>query len=222
MEPEFWLDRWRESRIGFHQEAPTPLLLAHWPTVGAAPGSRVFVPLAGKSLDMGWFASQGYSVLGCELSPLAVSQFFENQGLRPSIREGTDGVHYVARQIEIVQGDVFAIEERTISNCVAVFDRAALIALPPKMRERYVGNVYGKLPSGCRGLLITLEYPQHEKHGPPFSVPESEVRALWGASWSVTTLERRDILQQQPAFQADGVTRLETVVYLLERTKRPI
>ena len=52
MEPAFWLERWREARTGFHQDAPTPLLLKHWPAVGAAPGSRVFVPLAGKSLDM--------------------------------------------------------------------------------------------------------------------------------------------------------------------------
>jgi thiopurine S-methyltransferase len=32
------------------------LLLKHWPAVGAEPGCRVFVPLAGKSLDMAWFA----------------------------------------------------------------------------------------------------------------------------------------------------------------------
>ncbi|MGN6113447.1 MAG: thiopurine S-methyltransferase [Luteimonas sp.] len=217
MEPDFWLERWREARTGFHQEAPTPLLLKHWPAVGAEPGSRVFVPLAGKSLDMAWFASQGCRVLGAELSPLAVAQFFENQGVEPSVDEAADGVHHVAGPIELVQGDVFALDADAVASCTAVFDRAAIIALPREMRARYVREVYGKLPSGCRGLLITLEYPQQEKAGPPFSVAEDEVRALFDGDWLVTLLERRDILEQQPNFQAEGVTALETAVYRLER-----
>jgi thiopurine S-methyltransferase len=98
-----------------------------------------------------------------------------------------------------------------------VFDRAAIIALPPEMRERYVREVYGKLPPGCRGLLITLEYPQQEKAGPPFSVAEADVRDLFGRDWEVTVLDRLDILAAQPGFQAEGVTVLETVAYQLER-----
>ena len=217
MEPAFWLERWREARTGFHQDAPTPLLLKHWPAVGAEPASRVFVPLAGKSLDMAWFASQGYRVLGAELSPLAVAQFFESQGVEPSMEATADGVHHLAGPIELVQGDVFALGADAIAGCMAVFDRAAIIALPPEMRKRYVREVYGKLPAGCRGLLITLEYPQQEKGGPPFSVAEDEVRALFDGEWVVTLLERRDILEQQLNFQAEGVTALETVVYRLER-----
>ena len=217
MEPAFWLERWREARIGFHQDAPTPLLLKHWPAAGAAPGSRVFVPLAGKSLDMAWFASQGYRVLGAELSPLAVGQFFETQGVEPSVHEAADGVHHVAGPIELVQGDVFTLDADAIASCTVVYDRAALIALPPEMRARYVREVYDKLPVGCRGLLITLEYPQQEKTAPPFSVIEPEVRALFAPGWDVAVLDRRDILAQQPGFQADGVSALETVAYRLER-----
>jgi thiopurine S-methyltransferase len=100
---------------------------------------------------------------------------------------------------------------------MAVFDRAAIIALPREMRGRYVREVYGQLPSGCRGLLITLEYPQQEKVGPPFSVAEDEVRSLFEGQWRVTLLERRDILEQQPNFQAEGVRSLQTAVYRLER-----
>jgi thiopurine S-methyltransferase len=215
MEPEFWLERWREARTGFHQDAPTPLLLKHWPAVGAEPGSRVFVPLAGKSLDMAWFASQGYRVLGAELSPLAVAQFFESQGVEPSVEEAADGLHHLAGPIELVQGDVFALDADAIASCTAVFDRAAIIALPPEMRGHYAKEIYGKLPSSCRGLLITLEYPQHERQGPPFSVGEPEVRALFGTDWSVELLERRDILEQQATFVAEGITTLHTSVYQL-------
>jgi thiopurine S-methyltransferase len=156
-------------------------------------------------------------VLGVELSQLAVEQFFAEQGLTPSIRESTDGRYYSAGAIELVCGDVFALDDAILADCTGVFDRAALIALPPPLRQRYAVDLYSKLPRGCRGLLVTLEYPQHEKHGPPFSVPEDEVDALYGRDWTIDVLERRDILAAQPGFVAEGVTVLDTVAYRLQR-----
>ena len=216
MEPEFWHQRWQENRIGFHQDKATPLMLKHWPSLGVAPGSRVFVPLAGKSLDMLWFASQGYRVLGVELSRLAVEQFFTENDLPYTITESPYGRHYRSGEIELVCGDAFSLDAGLLASCDAVFDRAALIALPPPMRERYAHELYARLPGRCRGLVITLEYPQHEKAGPPFSVPEDEVRALFDAHWRVELLERREILGQQPAFIEEGVTALSTAVYRLQ------
>ncbi|MGY0557318.1 MULTISPECIES: thiopurine S-methyltransferase [unclassified Lysobacter] len=217
MEPEFWQQRWHEGRIGFHQDRETPLMLKHWPAVHAAPSSRVFVPLAGKSLDMAWFAARGHRVLGAELSATAIGQFFAEHALEPEVTESTVGRHYRADGIELIQGDVFALGTATLADCNIVYDRAALIALPPPMRRRYVREVYAKLPAGCRGMLITLEYPQAEKSGPPFSVEETEVRELFEPHWNVEVLERRDILAQQPQFIAEGVTALQTVVYRLHR-----
>lgn len=217
MQPDFWHERWREGRIGFHQDQPTPLLLKHWPTLGVAPGAKVFVPLAGKSLDLAWFASQGYRVLGVELSQLAIEQFFTEHGLQPTRRTSPYGIHFEAGNIELVCGDAFGLDAEVLADCDAVYDRAALIALPPALRRRYVHELYASLPAGCRGLLVTLEYPQDEKQGPPFSVPEAEVRALYGPDWDVDLQERRDILAQQPGFVAEGVTALDTVVYDLRR-----
>ena len=217
MEPEFWHQRWREGQIGFHQDRPTPLLERHWDAIGVAAGGRVLVPLCGKSLDMAWLAARGHRVLGVELSPIAVEQFFSEQGLSPSVHASASGTHYVAGAIEVVLGDAFALDATLLASCDAIYDRAALIALPADLRRRYAREVYAKLPTGCRGLLITLEYPQDEKQGPPFSVPEAEVMACFGPDWEVEVLERRDILAQQPAFQAEGVTALDTVAYRLSR-----
>jgi thiopurine S-methyltransferase len=217
MQPDFWLQRWRDNQIGFHQAQPTPLLVEHWPSLGIAPGAKVFVPLAGKSLDMLWFAAHGYRVLGVELSQLAVEQFFAEHGLAPETRESKYGRHYRAGEIELIRGDAFALDAQALAGCDAVFDRAALIALPPDMRPRYASELYARLPQGCRGLLITLEYPRNEKQGPPFPVPEAEVRELYERDWDVEVLARHDILAQQPGFQADGVSALDTVVYRLLR-----
>jgi thiopurine S-methyltransferase len=217
MDPDFWHQRWREGRTGFHQDRPTPLLIEHWSTLALARGSQVFVPLAGKSLDLLWLAAQGHRVLGVELSPLAVAQFFAEHGLTPQVHDSRYGRHYRAGDIELICGDAFALDADVLAGCAAVYDRAALIALPQSLRRRYVRELHAQLPAGCRGLLISLEYPPHEKQGPPFSVREAEVRDLYGRDWQVQILERRDILAQQPGFVAEGVSELETVAYQLAK-----
>lgn len=216
MRPEFWRQRWAENQIGFHQNTPTPLLLKYWPTLGIAAGARVFVPLAGKSLDMAWLASQGYRVLGVELSQLAVEQFFDEHGLQPSVSESKSGRHYAAGGIELICGDAVSLDEEALHDCAAVFDRAALIALPPELRARYASQLYARLPAGCRGLLVTLEYPQHERAGPPFSVQEDEVRLLYARDRDIDLLDRRQIPPEHPGY-VGGVSMLATAVYALRR-----
>lgn len=218
MEHDFWLQRWREGQTGFHQARVLPLLQKHWPAVGVPRGGRVFVPLAGKSLDMLWLAEQGHRVLGVELSPVAVEQFFAEQHLTPAVHASRYGTHHVAGPIELICGDAFGLDEAVLADCAGVYDRAALIALPPALRVRYCRELQARLPAGCRGLLVTLEYPQEQMAGPPFSVAEPEVVQHHAPDWHVRRLERRDILSQEPGFAARGLTALSTVVYRLERT----
>lgn len=217
MDAEFWHRRWQENQIGFHQSDTTPLLQAHWPSIGAPADRTVFVPLAGKSLDMLWLAAQGHHVLGVELSPLAVERFFAENALQPDIVETAYGLSHRTGPIELILGDVFALDAAALADCHAVYDRAALIALPPELRQRYVTELYARLPLGCRGLLISMEYPQHEKSGPPFSVGENEVRERFAVDWTVDLLEREDILAAEPSFIAQGVTALANCAYRLER-----
>ena len=216
MQPEFWHQRWADNQIGFHQSSPTPLLLKYWPALGIAQGAQVFVPLAGKSLDMAWLAAQGHRVLGVELSQLAVEQFFAEHGLQPETRDSKYGRHHEAGGIELIVGDAFGLDADLLQDCAAVFDRAALIALPPDLRRRYAHALYAALPAGCRGLLVTLEYPQAERDGPPFSVSEDEVQALYAGDWEIDLRDRRPIPADHPGFVA-GVSRLDTAVYALRR-----
>ena len=217
MDADFWLQRWQEGRTGWHREAVMPLLEQYWPALEVPRRTRVLVPLCGKSLDMPWLASQGLRVRGVELAPQAVEDFFEEHPLSPQTRELPYGTHYDAGEIKIINADIFEVNAAQFANCGAIYDRAALIALPPPMRERYARSVYDALPAGCRGLLITLEYPQHEMQGPPFSVEEREVHRLLGEHWDIELLERRDILDSQPSFSEQGVTALHTAVYRLRK-----
>ncbi len=217
MDPEFWNQRWREGRIGFHQQQVTPLLAGHWDAAEVPSGARVFVPLAGKSLDLLWLAARGHRVLGVELSKLAVEQFFTEHDLSPTLTQTSSGTHYSAGAIDLLCGDVFNLDATFLADCAGVYDRAALIALPPELRARYADELYARLPKDCRGLLVTLEYPQQEKSGPPFSVSADEVRSRFDANWELTLLERREILDTVPDFVAAQVSTLHTSAWRMQR-----
>jgi thiopurine S-methyltransferase len=217
MEPKFWQERWARNQIGFHLPEVNPYLPRHWPKLALADGAKVLVPLCGKSLDLMWLASAGYRVLGVELSEQAVEAFFSEQGLVPRVsRRGVFKV-YQADQIELWCGDFFALGADVVADCAALYDRAALIALPPLMRAQYAGHLNTVLRTGCQGLLITLDYDQTQKAGPPFAVTDEEVRVLLESHWAAQVLEEQDILGESWKFVQDGVTRLGERVYQLTR-----
>jgi len=219
MDTDFWLERWRKGRTNFHQSRITPPLVRYWPTLELERGSLVLVTLCGKSLDMIWLAQQGYRVLGVELSQLAVEQFFAENDLKPAVHETAQGRHYVAGDIEIICGDIFDLSAETLASCTGVFDRAALIALPPEMRARYVRHVFAGLAPDYRGLLITQDYPQEQMEGPPFSVGDEEVQAIFAGHSEAVILDRRDTLAKSPNFIERGLKQLDTVVYRLQRAR---
>lgn len=168
--PDFWHQRWTTDQIGFHQDQPNPHLVRHWPSMGA--GRRVLVPLCGKSHDLAWLAAQGHEVVGVELSPVACAAFFAERGLTPEVAPAGRHTRYTHGAITLLQGDFFDLE----GVFDAAWDRAALIALPPPVRQRYAAH----LRRHVRGptLLVTFQYDQARRDGPPFSVPEDEVQRL--------------------------------------------
>ncbi|MFF7065443.1 thiopurine S-methyltransferase [Pseudomonas sp. NPDC008258] len=211
MEPAFWHKRWADNQIGFHQGQVNPYLQAHWPALGLAPGSRVLVPLCGKSLDLAWLAGQGYRVLGVELSRRAVEDFFREHGLEPEVREQGAFELWRHGDVELWCGDFFALRAEDVGGCVGLYDRAALIALPAQMRTKYMEALSALLPARCRGLLVTLDYDQSLLDGPPFSVGDEEVRQGL-AGWYLDELEAVEMIQESPKFlQAGGSSLLERV-----------
>jgi len=218
MNPEFWQQRWRDGETGFHLDRVTPLLVKYWPTLGLESTARVLVPLCGKSLDMIWLAGLGHPVLGVELVPAAVEQFFSEQQLEPATHESPAGLHYVAGAIEIICGDIFSLDAATLASCAGVYDRGALVALPADMRQRYAQHVYGNLAAGYRGLVLTVEYDQSRMAGPPFSIPASEVRELFTPGARVTEVDRLDIIGKETKFAERGLSRFDSVSWRLDGT----
>ena len=218
MDPDFWHQRWQARQIGFHQSAPHPFLERCWPSLNLTTGARVYVPLCGKSLDMVWLSVRSYRVVGSELSSLAVEEFFGEQPGTDAQIEPRGPFHWHrSGAFEIFVGDALQLTPELLGPVQAAYDRAALVALPPPMREHYAQHFATLMPAGSRTLLIAFEYDQAIKDGPPFSVEPDEVRRLYGDFFRVDELERVDIIGESPKFAASGLDALHEVAYSLTR-----
>ncbi|AGI24994.1 thiopurine S-methyltransferase [Pseudomonas sp. ATCC 13867] len=217
MQHDFWQARWARNEIGFHQNEVNSGLARHWPALRLPEGAQVLVPLCGKSLDMLWLVQQGYRVLGVELAERAVLDFFAGLGVEPQVTEEGQVRRYRHERLEILQGDFFDTTAEQLGGCAALYDRAALIALPQDMRPDYVAHLQRNLPPQVRGLLVTLEYPQAEMDGPPFAVLADEVRTHFAEGWQLVERDRLDVLAENPKFLKRGVSRLDEVVFDLRR-----
>ena len=187
MEADFWHQRWENNQIGFHEPEPNALLVQYWPTLNISPGSRVLVPLCGKSHDVTWLANQGYHVVGVELNKLAVEAYFESIGKTPSITKHSEFSHYHCDHIDIFQGDFFATNPSLLGTIDAVYDRAAIVALPPEMRVRYAQHL-NSVTNHAKQLVISYEYDQSVMQGPPFSVTEPELRSFYQDIYNIKML----------------------------------
>ena len=192
MEESFWHDRWSTNQIGFHAASVNAFLQRYFGSLDVPNGGRVFVPLCGKTRDIGWMLEQGFCVVGAELSELAVRQLFEDLGVTPAIRQESALKRFSAERLDVFVGDVFDLTVDQIGPVDGVYDRAALVALPQELRERYAVHV-GQITGFAPQLLLTFDYDQAKMDGPPFSVPEEQVTALFGKNFEVTLLERHDI-----------------------------
>lgn len=195
METDFWIARWQEGRIGFHEGQPNALLVRFADELKAR--KRVLVPLCGKSEDLAFLASRGHEVVGVELVEDAVRAFFAEHGIEPFVEPQGALTAWRAGGLTILAGDFFAATQSDVGDVDALYDRAALVALPEAMRARYVSHLRSLLVPASVGLVVTLDYPPHVRSGPPFSVPETELRSLY-AGWGVELLAHSEERERFP------------------------
>lgn len=217
MRPDFWHKRWQIGQIGFHQAAVDRHLEKYWPDLGLARGSRVFVPLCGKSLDLLWLQERHESVTGVELSAVALESFCMEHGVpaRRRVLEHFD--LYEASKLRLYRGDFFALTPELLGPVSAVFDRAALISWAPELRAAYVARIAALTKPGTQTLLVTVEYTQSQMAGPPFSVSPDEVDRLYAGNHAIQRLSREDVLANEPRLRSRGVTQLFEACYRLSR-----
>ena len=181
MQPERWRQAWRDGRTGFHREAVHPDLLAQaeWFVAG---GRRVLVPLCGMTVDLQHLAGHGLEVVGVELSGLAIGRLFEREGWPPAVDVHGPFRRHRAGRVTVLEGDIFDLDPTLVGTFDRVWDRAALVALPPEMRARYVPQIRRLAAPGARLLQNAFTYAPGLREGPPFSVPADEVGRLYSGA----------------------------------------
>lgn len=192
-----WEQCWRDRNIEFHQKTVNQLLIRYWHSLNLAAGSRIFVPLCGKSLDLLWLAQQGCEVIGVELSPIAVRAFFRENGLMPMRRQVGRLTEWSSGPIRIFCGDIFALTAADLGPISAVYDRAALTALPEAVRVTYVAHLHALIPETCPIFLLTAEDPEEgDADGAEPNVAE-ELLTLYTERFTV------ELVHVAPSFQSD-------------------
>ena len=176
MEKEFWISKWNEGQIGFHQSEPNNYMVDFFGKTDLK-GKTVFVPLCGKTLDMVWLKDQGAKVIGVELSDLAVTTFFAENQIPFATTEIENGTLYQSDNINIYCCDVLNISSEILKNIDYIFDRASLIALPQEIRKNYVSKIKEIMNNQIQYMLITLEYDGGG--GPPFSINKENVHSYF-------------------------------------------
>lgn len=215
MEPTYWQQRWANNQIGFHQDNRNTLLDKFLARLEVPRGGRIFVPLCGKGVEMVWLAGQGHRVIGVEISPIAVEAFFAEHDLVVQREQHGAFIRWCSGPIEILCGDFFDLTSADLTDVAAVYDRAALIALPEALRNAYAHHMAIILPDAVHYLLLTFEYPPEQMQGPPFSVDAVEVQGLFSARCTIEALEGREALSVYPHLKNAGLTRLQEHAFLL-------
>jgi thiopurine S-methyltransferase len=192
MDHDFWHERWDLNQIGFHESEANALMVAHLDALDLAPGARVFLPLCGKTRDIAWLLDRGSRVVGAELSEKAVRALFAEMDFAPEVSEQGRLRRFSGPDIDILAGDVFDVTAEALGPVDAVYDRAALVALPSGTRPRYAAHVHD-ITGGARQLLICFEYDQNVMPGPPFSVDAAEVGRVHAPRYGLKRLATQPV-----------------------------
>jgi thiopurine S-methyltransferase len=216
MDEQFWIKAWNEGRTAFHQPRYHEKLTEYFPQLGPQAGQKVLVPLCGKTKDMVWLHRQGLKVRGVELHEQAVKDFFSENELFP-VQKTQDPafVHYTWEDVTVSCGDFFKLGEKNAYDFI--YDRGALVALPSPMRKNYARVIRESLKGGGKYLLIAYDYEPSKMEGPPFSVGEEEIRALYQDRFTIRLMESKKPIGEGARLSA--VESLRQSVYLLQKTK---
>ena len=214
-----WISRWESNRIGWHAEQVNRHLNKYLDRFELSFGESVFVPLCGKTNDMQFLLEKNIKVIGVEMSNIAIEQFFSENNLDYSVSSLDQFVLYEGDGIKLYCGDFFDLDSKYLENVKAIYDRASLIALDEGLRQKYAKHLSDIIEFDARILLLTLNYPQHQRSGPPFAVSKEEVKQLFNGSFNIQELYCIEDIENEPMFQNLGVDFVEKAVYLLQKVR---
>lgn len=216
MDHEFWHRRWANNEIGFHQGTVNEYLYEHWPELAGKGTDTVLVPLCGKAHDLWWLHDRGHPVIGVELSAIACKDFFEEANEKAKVHPAEPFTIFRHDNLEIWNGDFFQLVPADLTNVRLIYDRAALIALPPHIRPNYVDHLTAVTPDNTKMLLVTLNY-EGSPTAPPFNVSDDEVHQLYAADYQIEHIHTQTLTNDHPFAKRKGLRGATESVFRLAR-----
>jgi thiopurine S-methyltransferase len=155
-------------------------------------------------------------VVGVEFVDAACRAFFEEHGIAPAARTEGGATRYDGGGMTLLAADFLETRPDGIGTVDAFYDRAAAVALPASIRDAYAAHLAALVRPGARGLMVTFEYDQSAADGPPFSVPDDEVRSTWGRHFEMEHLDAGPVAGLPERF--GGVAARKSVWRLVRRS----
>ncbi len=178
----------------------------HWSSIQFDNDPVVLVPLCGKTRDLLWLAQHCRTVVGVEVSEVALREFLEENKLTAEENSFADFKIFTTENIILWCGDFFHLPQQKLPVFDLIYDKAALVALPYSKRDRYETKLKELVSEKTQILLHHFEYNQDEMNGPPFSVPPVEIERRFGSLFSISVLERNELdLDNYKKFQKRGL-----------------
>ncbi|KAM9099254.1 thiopurine S-methyltransferase isoform X2 [Sarcophilus harrisii] len=185
---EYWQQKWEMHNIGFHQEH----------------GNK--------------FSDLGHSVVGVEISELAIQEFFTEQNLS-YLEESVEGISEAkvfkssSGNITLYCCNIFDLPRANIGRFDRIWDRGALVAINPGDRECYAKLMLSLMEKDFQYLLATLSYDPTKYSGPPFYVSDCEVKHLFDSTCNIQCLEKVDALEER--HKKWGIDYFIEILYLI-------
>lgn len=218
MEHAEWLERWRAGRTPFHMNQVNPWLVRFAHRLDLGPDRRVLVPLCGKTLDLEYLARQGGSIFGVDLAEEALRQFLAGQQREATRQVRGEATFLLAEPFTLVAADILTLTPEQMGRFHAIWDRAALVAMPSTCRATYMRMLVSGLQPGGRILLVSMEYDTALMDGPPFSVSAQEIEDLLGNSEQVELLAEQEVDADEPIRLNHDLPWAKESVYLITAT----
>ena len=215
-----WAQRWEDGNTGWHGSQVNENLQKHANhVVQSNQHSTIAVPLCGKSLDMLWLRDQGATVVGIELVCKPIQDFFAQNNLQP---EQHDNI-YSSNNLHLIESDILLVDQATlskigISNLDAIYDRAALVAMPPELKSQYAEHCLSLLKP--KGIILLIGYNSNlQAHqGPPFPIKEGSVEQWYQKASAIQVLEHsiEEFDSDSPMAQR-GMQWIETTIWKITK-----
>lgn len=176
MDRDYWKKRWRDGNTGWHANRVHPTLVSMYEQFNLSDHYHFLLPLCGKSFDIDWLFLKGHAVTGIETATEPIFEVAKRLGIDWSMDQIGPFTRYNYDNLQIFQGDFFALKELSFYNIDVVFDRGAFVAIDPSKRQAYA-DIYKWMRPKKIGMVLRMREIHEDQDGPPFSFVDQELNS---------------------------------------------